>query len=130
MADKVVHFEIPADNVERAQKFYQDAFGWQIDSVPGMGYSLVRTVPIGKDQRPTEPGAINGGMLARQDPIRAPVLTINVESIDASTKKIKKLGGKVIRGKMPVGPMGFAAYFKDSEGNVLGLWENAKTPPK
>jgi predicted enzyme related to lactoylglutathione lyase len=123
VADKVVHFELPADNLERAQNFYRNAFDWSINTVPGMGYTLVQTTPSGKDGSPTEPGAINGGMLARQAPIKNPVITIEVASIDASLEQIEKLGGWVVRDKQPVGEMGFAAYFSDSEGNVLGLWQ-------
>jgi uncharacterized protein len=129
MADKVVHFEIPTDNLERAQKFYKETFGWSIQSMPGMGYTLVGTTPSNAQGQPTEPGGINGGMLVRQDPIKVPVITINVASIDEAAKKIQKQGGKVVRKRMSVGPMGFAAYFQDTEGNVLGLWENAPAPP-
>lgn len=122
--DKVVHFEIPADNLERAQGFYRQAFGWALNSVPGMGYTLVQTTESGKDGSPAEPGAINGGMLARQAPITNPVITVQVDSIDDSIKQIEKLGGRVVRGKQPVGDMGFAAYFRDTEGNVVGLWQS------
>lgn len=72
------------------------------------------------------PGVINGGMLKRQEPIKNPVITINVESIDEAHKKIEAAGGKVIRDKLPVGDIGFASYFRDTEGNVVGLWENVK----
>jgi predicted enzyme related to lactoylglutathione lyase len=89
VADKVVHFELPADNLERAQNFYRSAFDWSINTVPGMGYTLLQTTLSGKDGRPTEPGAINGGMLARQAPIKNPVLTIQVASIDDSLKQSK-----------------------------------------
>ncbi len=125
MADKVVHFELPADNVERAQDFYRRAFGWSVNSMPGMAYTLLGTAPSGKDGAPTEPGAINGGMLARQKPITSPVITIEVGSIEESLTRIQTLGGRVVRDKQPVGDMGFAAYFTDSEGNVLGLWQTA-----
>ena len=89
MADKVVHFELPADNLERGQNFYRNAFDWSINTVPGMGYTLVQTTPSGMDGSPTEPGAINGGMLARQAPIKNPVITIEVASIDASLEQIE-----------------------------------------
>ncbi len=125
MADKVVHFEIPADNVERAQTFYSKAFGWQVNSIPDMGYTMLGTAPSDKNGMPTEPGAINGGMLKRQDPVKSPVITINVADIDASLKRIERLGGAVVRKKMAVGDMGFAAYFRDTEGNVVGLWTAA-----
>jgi predicted enzyme related to lactoylglutathione lyase len=74
---------------------------------------------------PKEAGAINGGMLQRQDPVKSPVITIDVDNMDQAAATIEKNGGKIIRPKMPVGDMGFAAYFKDTEGNVVGLWQNA-----
>jgi hypothetical protein len=122
---KVVHFEIPADNLERAKKFYSTVFGWNMNEFPEMEYTIVRTTESDQNGMPKEPGAINGGMLKREDPVKAPVITISVENMDQATATIEKNGGKVIRPKMPVGDMGFAAYFKDTEGNVIGLWQNA-----
>ena len=122
--DSVVHFEIPADNPKRAQKFYSTVFGWNINSMPDMGYALLGTTEVDKNQMPTKPGAINGGMLKRQAPVKSVVITINVASIDDAAKKIVKQGGKVVRKKSKVGDMGYAAYFKDTEGNVIGLWQN------
>lgn len=123
----IVHFELPADNLDRAQAFYKDVFGWQVNAVPEFNYALVQTTEVGDDQLPKKPGAINGGMLKREEPITAPVITINVPSIDEAAKHIEAHGGILIRAKMPVGDMGFAAYFKDPEGNVVGLWEDVKT---
>lgn len=122
-----MHFEIPADDPSRAQTFYEKVFGWHIISIPEMQYAMVHTGPTNdEDGMVKKSGFINGGMLQRQEPIKNPVITINVDSIEESAKKIEGSGGSVIRGRMPVADMGFAAYFKDSEGNVLGLWENAK----
>jgi predicted enzyme related to lactoylglutathione lyase len=73
---------------------------------------------------PTEPGFINGGMMQR-DEVKSPVVVVDVESIDATLEKIESLGGKTVTGRTPVGTMGFAAYFTDTEGNVVGLWETA-----
>ena len=64
-------------------------------------------------------------MLQRQTPITSPVLVIDVPDIDATLSTIGELGGSTVRGKEPVGDMGFAAYFTDSEGNLVGLWESA-----
>ncbi|MBS3126345.1 VOC family protein [Candidatus Woesearchaeota archaeon] len=124
--DKVVHFEIPADEVKRAEAFYQKVFGWSVNSIPAMRYTIVRTVDVDEQFMPKEAGAINGGMLKRQEPITNPVITIQVASIDRASKKINAQGGTIVRGKMQVGDMGYAAYFKDTEGNVLGLWETIK----
>jgi uncharacterized protein len=123
--DKVVHFELPADDVERAQNFYREAFGWQMNSMPGMGYTLIGTTATNDDGTLAEIGGINGGMLARQDPITAPIITIAVDDIDDALAKVEKLGGKTAIGRQPVGEMGFSAYFVDPEGNVIGLWQNA-----
>lgn len=126
MTGRVVHFELPADDVERAQAFYRDAFGWTINAMPEMSYTIVGTTPSDENGMPTEPGAINGGMLARQEPITHPVITVDVADIDQALERIERLGGKVVRGRTAVGDMGFAAYFADSEGNVVGLWETVQ----
>ena len=127
MPGKVAHFEIPADNVERAKSFYSKAFDWQISQYPGMEYHMVGTTPVDqKTQMPTEPGAINGGMTKRQDPVKNTVITIDVNDIESSLKSIEKLGGKIVQKKQPVADMGFTAYFKDTEGNVVGLWQSAR----
>jgi predicted enzyme related to lactoylglutathione lyase len=125
MSGRVVHFEIPFDEGDRARRFYAEAFGWQLQGMPGMGYTLVTTGPSGVEG-PTEPGFVNGGMMSREDsPSRSPILVVDVASIDDALNLIDELGGKTLRGKEPVGDMGFAAYVNDPEGNVIGLWETA-----
>ena len=126
MSGRVVHFEIPFDDGERAQDFYRQAFGWQLQSMPGMGYTLVTSGPSG-DSGPTEAGFINGGMMSREDsPSRSPILVVDVTSIDDALDLVGELGGTTLRGKEAVGDMGFAAYVTDPEGNVVGLWETAR----
>src|SRR3989304_7865972 len=122
--DKVVHFETPADDIARAQKFYTTVFGWKMNSFPGMEYTILNTVPTDEEGMPKEPGAINGGMLERQEPVMGPVITINVESIDEALKKIEQNGGEGVWGKEGVGDMGHAASFQELEGNGVGLWQN------
>ena len=129
MNGRVVHFEIPADDVARAQSFYQDAFGWTIDAAPGVDYYLVRTTPTADDGAPLESGAINGGMLARQGPITGPVVTIEVDDMAEAMSMVEKFGGKVAIASQPVGDMGFAAYFTDTEGNLIGLWQSTRRRP-
>ena len=127
MSGRVVHFEIPYDDGDRAREFYRSAFGWQLQAMPGMGYTLVTSGPSG-DTGPTEPGFINGGMMSREDsPSAAPILVVDVDSIDDTLALIGQLGGKTLRGREPVGDMGFAAYVGDPEGNVIGLWETARS---
>ena len=123
MSGKVVHFEIPFEDGDRARSFYKEAFDWQIMEMPDMGYTIVMTGPS-NDSGPTEPGFINGGMLSRdQGATSGPVVVLDVESIDVALERIGELGGSTVVGKTPVGNMGFAAYFTDTEGNVIGLWE-------
>jgi predicted enzyme related to lactoylglutathione lyase len=125
MSGRVVHFEIPYDDGDRARRFYKDAFDWQVQEMPGLDYTLVTTGPSG-DQGPTESGFVNGGMLAREaSPSNGPVITVDVESIDVALERITELGGSTLLAKQPVGEMGFTAYVTDTEGNVLGLWETA-----
>jgi predicted enzyme related to lactoylglutathione lyase len=128
MSGRVVYFEIPADDLTRAEHFYRAAFDWQISSAPGMGYALLQTTPS-MEGGPAEPGAINGGMALRQAPISNPLITIQVDDIDSALTTIERLGGRTVRGRMPVGDMGFAAYFADTEGNVVGLWEVGAAAP-
>jgi hypothetical protein len=123
---KVVHFEIPADDEARARDFYRSIFGWQLQEMDQMDYTVVMTTPIDEQtQLPTEPGAINGGLMKRSADTPSPVLTVDVESIDDSLKQIEAGGGSVVRGRSEIPGMGAFAYFKDTEGNVLGLWESA-----
>ena len=123
MTGKVAHFEIPADDVERAKGFYRDAFGWTMDPVPNMDYTLVRTTEVDERGVPKEPAVINGGLMKRQAQVEHPVITVVVENIDASLKTIKKLGGKTAQKKMPIPGIGFSACFVDSERNLMGLFE-------
>jgi predicted enzyme related to lactoylglutathione lyase len=125
MSARVVHFEVPFDDADRALSFYRDVFDWQIQSMPDMGYNIVATGPLDDQGRPTEPGYIGGGMLQRQAPVTAPVVTLEVADIDATLATIEKHGGSTVQGRQAVGEMGFSAYFTDSEGNVVGLWESA-----
>jgi predicted enzyme related to lactoylglutathione lyase len=128
MSGKVVHFEIPFDDGDRARSFYGEAFGWNVMEMPEMSYTMASSGPTTDQGMPSEPGYINGGMFERSDewPAKGPVITVDVESIDEALIKIEKLGGSTVTAKQPVGDMGFAAYFKDPEGNVMGLWETAR----
>jgi predicted enzyme related to lactoylglutathione lyase len=122
----VVHFEIPADNMSRADKFYSSVFGWKIEKTKGMEevYHMAYTTELDKKTRmPKEPGAINGALMKRSDSGKHPVLTIDVQSIDETLKKIQKSGGKVLTEKQKVMDMGWYAYAQDTEGNVIGVWE-------
>ena len=123
---KVVHFEIPADDLDRAKNFYGSVFGWELQTMPmNEGeYTSVKTTDIDEQtQLPTEPGAINGGMFVRDERVTSPVITIDVDGIDDALKQIEAEGGTTVAPRTAIPGMGAFAYFKDPEGNVLGLWE-------
>jgi predicted enzyme related to lactoylglutathione lyase len=124
MSGRVVHFEIPFDDQERASGFYAAAFGWELMELPDMDYVLASTGPS-PEGPPSEPGFINGGLLQRGVPVGGPVLIVDVGDIDAALEKIELLGGTTVSARQAVGEMGYSAYFKDPEGNLMGLWQNA-----
>lgn len=122
--NRVAHFEIHAENPERAAKFYTDVFGWEIKKWEGgqMEYWMVMTG--GRD----EPGGINGGLMRRNaamGPVgsspNAFVCTMVVENYDAIAAKIEANGGKVAMPKMALAGMAWQGYFFDTEGNLFGL---------
>ena len=124
--DKVVHFEIPTDDLDRAKKFYKGIFEWQLFDVPGMNYTIVTTVPTDDKHMPKESGAINGGMMKRSSNGETPVIVIRVSSVDKYLKKVEKVGGKTVMPKQKVGDMGLYARVSDTEGNIIGLLQDLK----
>jgi uncharacterized protein len=125
MSGEVGHFEIPADNTERARKFYSATFGWKMNPMAEMDYTMVSTGPVDEQGTPKVPGHIGGGIGKREGPLAHPVVTIMVDEITDAEKKIEKNGGKIIQKKRAIGDgsMGWTGYFKDSEGNVVGLYQ-------
>jgi hypothetical protein len=125
MSARVVHFEIPYDDRDRARAFYNNVFGWEITEMPESGYTLASSGPSG-DQGPTEPGYINGGMMQREGPFTGPNLVVDVENIEDALKAVAEAGGSTVSEREPVGDIGFSAYCRDTEGNLVGLWETAQ----
>ncbi len=120
----VIHFDIPADNVEKLRKFYTHLFGWKITKLPGpMEYWSIETVPVDKNGMPIRPG-VNGGMMKRASPEQKPINYIAVESVDECSRKIEDLGGKVIIGKQEVPGVGWWALAVDPEGNAFAILES------
>lgn len=121
---KVVHFEIPVDEPERAIAFYRAVLGWEVQQFPDSPYWLVQA---GGDD---EPGA-NGALVARNDLQRVPVLIAGVADLEATLVKAQAAGVEVLQGKQPIPGVGWSAYVRDSEGNTLGLFQPDMTggPP-
>ena len=117
---RVVHFEFPADDPERATKFYKQVFGWQIDKWEGpMDYWLITTGEEG------EPG-IDGAIQPRGEG-QSVINTIDVPTVDEYVQKIVDAGGTVVMPKMAVPGVGYMAYCADTEGTVIGLMEGDPT---
>ena len=118
---RVVHFEIPMDNPERAIGFYQDIFGWEIDKWDGPeDYWLVKT---GEESE----SGINGGLMRRQQPGQGVCNTIGVGSVDEYAQKVEGAGGQVVVPRMAIPQVGYLIYCQDTEGNVFGLFETDET---
>ena len=123
MPNTIIHFEIPADDLDRARGFYKAALGWKITDPWKMEYLLVETKKEGE-------AGINGGLMKRKMAGQPFMNYINVPSIEKARVKVEAAGGKLYLAKQEVGPgMGWFALFEDTEGNVLGLHQAPKTMP-
>lgn len=121
--DRVVHFEIPADDLERAKKFYSEMFGWTLTQLgPEMGsYVLAHTGPTDEQGMPRERAFINGGLMKRDPSASAPVLVIAVADADAAVEKVSASGGRLVGEIMDIPGVGRYARVQDTEGNVIGV---------
>ncbi len=121
--DKVTSFELPADNMKRAQKFFEDVFDWEFETWEKNDYAHIKTVEMDKNWVPKEKGAINGGLFKRMKKTDKPLVVVEVDSIDDTLAKVTKAKGKVVTEKQPVEEWGFWAEIMDTEGNIMELWE-------
>lgn len=127
----IVHFEIPANDIGRAKKFYNDLFGWKIEKWPGTednssqltspvtGQSIEYWMVITTDDKGNK--ALGGGMMKRQMPEHQVTNYIGVESVDEYSSKVKELGGKVVAPKHAVPEMGYFALCIDTENNSFAI---------
>ena len=121
MDHTVMHFEIPATNIEKLKRFYEEVFSWKITLAPGpIEYWVIQTVPVEPDGKLVRPG-VNGGMYKKQAPENKPINYFAVESISEFLKKIEKLGGKITQPIQEVPEVGWIAAAEDPEGNQFAL---------
>ena len=119
---RIIHFEIYADDVARASKFYSELFGWEIskwDGPPQMDYRLLATGTEGPD--------IDGGITRRPPHGMAGVNYVDVESIEEYLDKVQAAGGQVLQTKIPIPGVGYIAICQDTEGNPLGFFQFDKS---
>ena len=115
MTNPIVHFEIPADDPKRAQKFYEKMFGWKFEFYKDMDYYGIKAKKDGV--------GIDGGMMKRKMPDQPFMNYVQVDSVDKYLKKAKENGAKIAMEKQMIGVMGAIGAFIDSEGNLIGLYE-------
>jgi predicted enzyme related to lactoylglutathione lyase len=117
MENTICHFEIPADDVEAARKFYAALFDWTIEPAPRMDgkYLFVRTSK--------QAGVVAGGILPRIDPQHGVTVYFTVASLEDSAKALEALGGKVLVPRTAVPQLGWVLTARDPQGNTLGLFE-------
>ena len=116
MAHPVVHFEIPAQDMERLKQFYSQLLGWTFEAAPGMpSYMMITTAAKGE--------GINGGLMKKMMPQQTAINYVMVESVAEYSDKVQQLGGQVVMPKTAVPKMGYLAVCLDPEGNPIGLWE-------
>ena len=121
MDHTLIHFEIPAIDVEKLKAFYEKVFGWKIVQAGGpIEYWVIQTVPTDDKGMLMRPG-VNGGMYNKQIPEGKPINYFSVESISDFLEKIVKLGGKVTQPKEEVPEVGWIAAAEDPEGNHFAL---------
>jgi hypothetical protein len=117
----ICHFEIPADDIERAKKFYNELFGWKIEKYAGpMEYWMITTTT------PSGEKGVDGGMMKRQNPQQPITVYIDVPSVDEYTAKVENLDGKIVLPKTAVPGVGYFAVCLDTENNSFAIWEDDK----
>lgn len=119
--NRVIHFDISADEPERAIKFYRDVFGWSIQKWDGpVDYWLVETG--------TGRSGIDGGIALRKEH-EMTIVTIAVSSVDDALQKIEQAGGTIIQPSTSIKSVGYVAYCRDTEGNIFAIMEEDASAP-
>ncbi len=130
--DRVCHFEIPYGDKERLQKFYSEVFGWNFFDAPmehEAPYTFAFSTEVDETTHmPREVGGINGGIYPRGDQgAQSPVIVLEVADCAQRMKDVQAGGGQVLFGPQQVGDMGVYAQVKDTEDNIIGLWQSLKS---
>jgi uncharacterized protein len=124
----IVYFEVPADDVERAKRFYESLLGWRIEptgapmepeDAAAMQYHDVVTGEAGE-------GGLNTGGLYRRQTSELIRNHVRVDDLDAVLANVERLGGTIVMPKTDMGEIGLDTIIQDTEGNTIGLWQQAK----
>ncbi len=125
MRATVSHFEIPARDLVRAARFYREVFGWQVEPLRWEGHPYFTVRGASGEASPSGKEGIDGGILQAEAGADHPLLVIHVAdaSLDDCLQRGVAAGGWLDRPPHAVGSMGWFARFRDSEGNMMGLWQ-------
>jgi predicted enzyme related to lactoylglutathione lyase len=116
MVSRVVHFEIPADDPERAGAFYAAVFSWDVDRWgPAEYWNLSTGEPPGV--------GVEGAMSRRTEEVPGVVVYVGVDDLDAALDRVKRAGGTPLTEKMPIPAVGWSAHVRDTEANLIGLFQ-------
>lgn len=128
MAHSVCHFEVLADDIERAKRFYADAFGWTFEAWGPPDFYLIRTGP------PADPGITEGALAKRAERPASGVngyrCTITVADLDQAMAAIVSAGGRITSEVVAIPGVGTVASFEDSEGNAVAVMQYAPGDPR
>ena len=118
---RVIHFDLSADDPERAAEFYQNVFDWRVNKWEGPGnYWLIQT---GTEDNP----GVTGGVAARIEAQDTTAVVFDVDSVDEAARKVEQAGGHIREEKRPIAGVGYLVMCRDTEGNTFGVMELDET---
>jgi predicted enzyme related to lactoylglutathione lyase len=117
-----MHFDIPIDDSERAGAFYRGVFGWNVER---FGPEEYWTMTTGAEPGPGAEGALT----PRVEAPEGVVVYVGVDDVDEAMARVTAAGGTLVTGKLPIPTVGWTARFRDSEGNLIGLFQADATVP-
>jgi uncharacterized protein len=123
MVSRVVHFEIPVDDADRAGAFYGRVFDWNVSRWGDAPYWPMST------GEPPGSGA-EGALAPRSDAPEGVLVYVQVTDLDDALQRVRDAGGTVVADRSPIPGMGWFATFRDPEGNLLGLIQDDPDVPE
>ena len=124
--NSVVHFEVVADDPQRAKKFYGSVFDWKFNETGAEygNYIIALTADTDENGMNKTPGTINGGIAGKTAETKNTIIVVDIKNTDESIKKVEVAGGKVIEGPMDIPGIGKYTRVRDTEGNIVGMMES------
>jgi hypothetical protein len=117
MKNRLTHFAIYTDDIDRAKNFYHKVFDWGFNSYGQSDFLQIQ-------DHKSEDGELIGALQSRKySPLPEKIIglecSISIENIELTIEKIKDSGGKILMDKTAIPYVGWIAKFLDTEGNLL-----------